>query len=495
MKTKTDGILIARVSTLKQEKEGLSLKEIQLPKLQQYALVNNLNIVKEFVFSESADRKIRTKFNEVIAYVKENSNIKAIISYRVDRVTRNYRDAVLFDDLRLEYGKELHFIDDGLVLDKTSNSKDMQDWDLKVFLAKQYINRLKEDAYNTIQRKLDKGELPGQAPFGLKNILKPNGDKWVEPDPYKAKIVEKIYILYASGSHSISTIQTKLLNDYGLRLDRNMISNILKNPIYYGEIRYHNRIVTHHYEPIISKELFNKAQEVRLNYHKKKYKYAGKPAVYRGLITCQECGCLISPQEQKGRFYYHCTGSKVKHKAEWIREDSITQQFATIFSKMHIPESELTDIVSSLKESHQAKNSFYKDLLNQLQTEYSQLEGRIERIYEDLLDGRITTAIHDKKSLEYRQKQMKIEDRLSSLRTTDESYYMTASYILNLASRAEELFISANMEEKRDLINLAFQNFSLNGKNVEVAIKKPFDTIIEYASCTTWLPSLDSNQD
>ncbi|MCL4339447.1 recombinase family protein [Patescibacteria group bacterium] len=83
-------VILTRVSTLKQEKEGLSLKDIQLPELGDYATKRDFEVVKEFVFSESADYKIRKKFNTMIDFVKGNEDIKAIISYRVDRITRNY---------------------------------------------------------------------------------------------------------------------------------------------------------------------------------------------------------------------------------------------------------------------------------------------------------------------------------------------------------------------------------------------------------------------
>ena len=44
---------------------------------------------------------VQKRFDEMIKYVKDNPDIVAIVTYRVDRITRNYRDAVLIDDLRL----------------------------------------------------------------------------------------------------------------------------------------------------------------------------------------------------------------------------------------------------------------------------------------------------------------------------------------------------------------------------------------------------------
>ena len=153
-------VILARVSTLRQEKEGLSLKDIQLPILRDYAKDNDLEVVREFVFSESADRKIRTKFTEMIDFVKSKTDVEAIIAYRVDRVTRNYRDAVLIDDLRSEYKKEIHFVYDRLVISQKTIGHNITDWDTKVYLAKQFLNRLKDDAITTAQRKLANGEWP-----------------------------------------------------------------------------------------------------------------------------------------------------------------------------------------------------------------------------------------------------------------------------------------------------------------------------------------------
>jgi len=74
----TKAVILARVSTLKQEKEGLSLKDIQLPELRDYAVKRDYEVVKEFVFSESADYKIRKRFNEMIGRVPGKLDSKSL---------------------------------------------------------------------------------------------------------------------------------------------------------------------------------------------------------------------------------------------------------------------------------------------------------------------------------------------------------------------------------------------------------------------------------
>src|SRR3989344_4207179 len=225
-------VILARVSTLRQEKEGLSLKDIQLPELREYAKKMGFEVIREFVFSESADRKIRKNFNEMVEFVKTNEDVVAIISYRVDRITRNFRDAVEMDNLRIDYGKELHFVHDRLVITQKSVGKDIQDWDLKVFLAKQTITRLKEDAFNTSEYKLSRGELPGKAPYGYRNITREDGSKWVVIEPFEAQVVEKMFEWYSTASYSMGEIVKKANEVFGVIFSKGYVAFIFEKKFY-----------------------------------------------------------------------------------------------------------------------------------------------------------------------------------------------------------------------------------------------------------------------
>jgi len=82
-------------------------------------------------------------------------------------------------------------------------------------------------------------------------------------------------------------------------------------------------------ESLVSKELFDKVQEIKTGHHKKHFKYAGLPFLYRSLIRCADCGCLITPERKikksgKTYHYYHCTQYNGKHGAEWVTEDGLT---------------------------------------------------------------------------------------------------------------------------------------------------------------------------
>jgi hypothetical protein len=97
---------------------------------------------------------------------------------------------------------------------------------------------------------------------------------------------------------------------------------------------------------------------------KKHSKFAGLPYLYRGLITCARCGCMISPEKKKGKYvYYHCTEYNGKHKAEYVREEDLTSQFAELYKSLQIPLNVIEQITSTLRTSHQDKTQFHRTML------------------------------------------------------------------------------------------------------------------------------------
>lgn len=501
-------IILARVSTPEQEKTGLSLEDIQLPQMRDYALEKGLVVDSEYVFQETASQKLRKKFDEMVDYVKKSNDIQAIIAFRVDRMTRNYRDAVEMDNLRIEYHKELHFVNDRLMLDENSVGRDIQDWDLKVFLAKQHINRCQEDAHNTLQSKLKSGGTYGRAPYGYRNIGK--DEQRQHPDlprvlkvSFDAGIVKKVFDWYTTGSDSYLSIAKRLHEDYPtqfpvLKTARRKVENIIKNPYYHGEREYKGKIYPHQYETIIPKEVFEIATEKRTGRArvKDKQKKVTK-SIYGGLIRCAECGCAFSPspnrhtrlgREVESDTYYYCTNSKRQHeqKPPGTNDKELTEQFAKLFKSIKIPQKNLDKLTTTLRDSHEGKKAFTIAETNECRTQIDKLQRRIEKAYEDKLDGSITTEQYNKFRENWTKQKEEYEAKLARISKADKEYYITASYLLELASLSYELFLGSEPEQKRQIITLTLQNLTLKDGNLCYDWVKPFDSIFVSAKSHKW---------
>ena len=499
-------IILARVSTKEQEQTGLSIDKIQLPQMRQYAKDNGFEIVNEFTFQETASQKLRKKFDEMIEFVKSNDYIVAVIAFRVDRMTRNFRDAVEIDSLRKEYGKEIHFVSDRLVLTNQSFGRDKTSWDLQVFLGQHLINRCQEDSHNTLMSKLKSGEQYGKAPYGYRNIRNDDNRADVEIDQFEAGIVKKIFDLYTTGADSYLSVAYKLNNDFpNLNLNKRKVEFILKNPYYYGQREYRGELYPHNYEQIVSQDIYELAhakREGRVR-SKKKGKFIGTTGLYMGLIYCSICGCSYSPSVNRhkrlGRnvqseAYYYCTNAKHVHKKKpkGTNDNELTKQFGKLFKQLQIPQSDLDWLVKSLKESHEGKKNFTKTEVGNCRTQIDKLQNRIERAYDDKLDGSITTEEYDKKRVEWTRSKQKYEDQLERINHADEEYYVTASNLLELASRSYELFMGSEPEQKRQLITLTLQNLEIKNGLLSYEWVKPFDSIFVSAKGHTWGHWLDA---
>lgn len=96
--------------------------------------------------------------------------------------------------------------------------------------------------------------------------------------------------------------------------------------------------------------------------------------------------------------------------------------------------------------------------------------------------------MYDKKLQEFRDKQDEIKNSMDRLQKADEEYYITATYILNLAKRAYDLFLSSEPDIKRQLLKLVLQNCEIKDASLTYKLNYPFSTIFNYTKSHNWLP-------
>ncbi len=72
------------------------------------------------------------------------------------------------------------------------------------------------------------------------------------------------------------------------------------------------------------------------------------------------------------------------------------------------------------------------------------------------------------------------------LQEADDNYYITAKYLLELANRAYDLFVSSEVTERRQLIKLVLSNVRVEGDRVCYDALKPFDEILNCSDHQLW---------
>ena len=141
-----------------------------------------------------------------------------------------------------------------------------------------------------------------------------------------------------------AAIEMGLRTKKGEPLAISQINKILKKPFYCGMMDTKYGIVEHCYEPLISQALFQQVQDVINGYHKKPHKMAIKPFIFKGLITCSNCGCVVTPEIHKGRYvYYSCTNAKKICKRVYVKEEDLVKTLSEYLDQIALSEEQIDE--------------------------------------------------------------------------------------------------------------------------------------------------------
>lgn len=280
-------IIIARVSTEEQKEAGLSLPA-QVTRLEKYCQNKGYEILQICSFDESAYKAQRSEFDRIIDFVLEQKEKVAVCCDKVDRLSRNVFDkriSTLYEKA-LNDEIELHFVSDGQVINSRISAVEKFQFGISLGLAKYYSDAISDNVKRAIEQKLRKGEWPAKAPYGYKNIALDGDRTDIIRDEYAAGIVQKMFELYSTAAYSMALLCKKLKDEHGIVWSVSYMDKVFNNHFYYGIMVVKCKSYPHRYPPIITQALFQQVQQIKTGFNKKRYKYAGKPYIYRGLLRC-----------------------------------------------------------------------------------------------------------------------------------------------------------------------------------------------------------------
>ncbi len=474
-------VIYCRVSSKEQEETGYSLPS-QEKLLKEYAGRKDLVAHKIFSVAESASgAKQRKVFGEMMEYISKNK-IKNLIVEKVDRLTRNLKEAVVANDwIDEDKDRNLHFVKQNLIIHRHAKSDEKFRWDIEIVLAKKYIANLSEEVRKGQAEKLAQGWLPTKPPIGYKTIGD-KGHKIHVIDPDVSKFIKKGFEMYASGNYSMEKLRQQLYLDgfrtrAGGKPAKNRIEDMLNEPFYYGAMRWNNVLYLEaKHEPIITKELFDKAQSVRSG--KLAPSHSKKTFQFRKMMKCGECTGTITAELQKGIVYYHCSHYKGCTQKPYTPESEIEEQLFGVFEFFkNITPDEAERIKTTIKANHAQEVEYKENTLKSLNARYIQLQSRLDILYNDRLDGGITKETWEKKQEEINKEQEDIRTQMERIKNVETKYFEIWLNILDLAYRAKEIYAKRTPEERRTLLSHIFSNLMLKDEIVLPLLKKPVEVL------------------
>ena len=259
-----------RVSTEKQVENGQGL-EIQEKQIRDYCENNNIELItiyRDEGISGAKDILDRQGLNDAVLYCKEEKpNLFLIPKY--DRLARDLMQQMTIEGKLIESGVELISI-----LEPTLNGTDPMRTMMRqlIGMMSQYERSLiKSRTHSGCVATAEKGKKTGGSiPYGYKTIRDKDGKnpKAVIVEE-QARIIKEIYKLHIKEQYGFQAI-ANILNDRNVPTAKNSkwvagtIQKILHNDYYMGMLNYGDIKVKGEHKAIISEDMFNIAQEVKI---------------------------------------------------------------------------------------------------------------------------------------------------------------------------------------------------------------------------------------
>ena len=468
--------LYARKSTDEPERQVLSI-EAQMFELREYAKKENLNIVREFVESKTAKEPGREIFNDMVASIEKNE-AEGILAWHPDRLARNSIDG----------GRIIYLVDTGKIttlkfptfwFDPTPQGKFMLS--IAFGQSKYYVDNLSENIKRGIRQKLRNGIWPTWAPLGYIND---KNARCIAVDKEKAKYIKRAFEMYSTGEYPLVQIR-KIINSLGLVGKKSKLLSVsnyqymLKNPIYYGVIRYGGEMYDGKHEPIITKKLFDSVQEVM----KRKSKPKGrrlKYYVYRGFFRCGECGCFITTETQKGHNYLRCTKRKNPCSQKYVREEIITSQSKEEIKKVSLSSAWVDACVEDLEKERTQKIQAESSFVLKLRNELFEIEQKLDALLDLQLGGALSQEEYIAKKTKLLNQKIDISQNLTASTQKSDNRFEPLINFLKATNQAEKIALQENPERIRDFLKKIGSNFRIADRTLVLDFKNSFKIAEKY---------------
>lgn len=412
----------------------------------------------------------------------EKHGVNVILCEKIDRLTRNLKDAAIASDwVHEDDQREIHFVKENFVVNQNTKAHDNFIWDMKVAVARFYTNNLSEEVKKGQKEKLAQGWLPTKPPLGYKTVGE-KGHKIHVVDEDTAPFVQRMFELYATGEYSLMALG-KQLQEEGLRtrtgsaLVKSRLHDLLCDPFYYGAMRWKDVVYERGaHQPLISKDLYDRVHQV-LNGGQTPH-MSKKTFQFRKLFKCSECGGTITGEIQKGHVYYHCNHYRKCSQKKYTREELMEEKLLGVFKFLeNMTQAEADEIKTRIRANHAQEAEYKENQVKTLSARYAAAQRRIDNLYEDRLDERISSEFWEQKHKELNTEREAIREQLEKMQTEEAKYFEIWLHIIDLAHRAREIYERRSPEEKRMLLRYLFSNLTLSDEDVAYTFTPAMDIV------------------
>lgn len=399
--------------------------------------------------------KKRTEFMRMIDDAL-NGKIDIIIAKSISRFARNTLDTLKYVRLLREHNVDVYF--------EKENIHTLE-LDSEMFLtlysafAQAESESTSQNVKMGMRAKMKRGEMNGIA--RIYGYVWNKETKELEINEEQAKIVRQVFDWYINGKGTQAI--AKLLNEKGIltytgkRWTSSRIRNMIINEKYVGDLIsqkwYIENPISHravqnfgekekyyvkdHHIPIITRDVWNKAQEI---YEKRSSKVIpegskhptnySKRYPFSSKITCGFCGTTYvrrhGSKKKDGTIpYYWMCYQRVYDKKDckdsrYIREDILERMFIELYNNIVKNKHKTKELLLNTIKNVINDNDYQKSI-NEIESNKKILQDKLLKLVDMRLDNSITKEVYDLKEAEIKTKLFNLDEELKELQKLNDN--------------------------------------------------------------------------
>lgn len=337
---------------------------------------------------------------------------------------------------------------------------------IETWVNERYVRDISRKIRSTLRFKIQKGEYLGKAPFGYKKSVSQRNKLVI--DESEAYIVRLIYELYLSGLGY--TAIANYLDERGFESPKNSgwnritVRRILCSRVYIGDtvqgvsekVSFKSKktrrlpenewvITEKTHEPVISREVYDRAQEIRKSRSGGRKIRGRVRHVLNGIIRCGDCGSsMYARKHRKGIAYVcgnYCRNGTAGCTSHFIYEHEVVEPICRELINLLREEADLRYLEQQVPGIAGGDGSSVDRVREQVEAVLRQQE----LLYRDRLEGRISEQLFERMNVQIEKRLSLLE---SELERQNRKKSMTGSISLLLGaviSRLEKMELSNEM--------------------------------------------------
>jgi DNA invertase Pin-like site-specific DNA recombinase len=486
-------IVYARVSSEEQKRKGFSLPA-QVRELKTYCEGKFAEVVDVIETQESAGEEGRKDFGRMLERIRKE-NIQNIVVRHSDRLSSNDDDKATIKKMMKKEGRKLHCVQTGRVLD-AENYEDIFIMDIEAAVNTRRLADLAKKTKDGQRQKCVDHEYPRCAPVGyLNQIDSKNPDRVIIiKDEKRAQYVFSWFEKYSSGKYSVKSLTKEISKtDFQTRETEKRISKpisqrslcrVLRNRFYTGEFLWNGLIWQGNYEPLISKELFAKVQEI-LDEKAISLGVGRRDSdtfPFKKFLRCGYCGLRFTASMAKKEYkYYHCHKENGNCQQKSYRAEEIDKLLENGIGNIRLTDTSIQAIKEMIGKADVKQNTGDRKKLKECVVKISKADNKIKNLYSDRLEEKISLQMYQDFEKEIREDRSYWESERAKLSKANLNFKTDAEAIMKMLGNLRESYGRQDILGKRRILEIILKQAVLKNGEVQFEFREPFNLFFDMA--------------